>query len=200
MNKKRLLMLCGMISIAFSANMSATAQIAQTSPKVVNPSASYAESDQLKNTVKSITIPSKVLANSWAFTNCAYCENDVADYIKSHSQLPTVWHQYVSTPQGKNLNNDRTRERLGIKLEDGGTIGIETRTTDDSISIDIVTITDPNGNNVPKSAKQINKSTRYKSSAEYFPIIQNVLSEIGYMATRNASTGIITLDTKPLNH
>ena len=200
MKKKRLLILCGMISIAFSASMSAAAQIAEASSTAVKVSASHAERDQLISTLNNIVIPARLLANAWAFTNCGYCENDATDYIREHSQLPGVWRQYVNTPLEKRLNNDRTRERFEIKLADGGMIGIEIRATDDSISIDIVTITDPNGNNVPKSAKQIHNSTAYKSSPEYFPIIQNALSKMGYMATRNASTGTITLDTKPLNY
>src|SRR5690606_11724326 len=108
----------------------------------------FAKKAQFKSTLNDLVIPISVIPSAWAFTNCAYCANDVADYIRSNSDVHTVWLQIVSIAQLLGLSGGPSAERHVIRLEDGGEIEIEIKLTDTSISIDIVKVTDPGNNEV----------------------------------------------------
>jgi hypothetical protein len=41
----------------------------------------------LKSSISDIVIPSDVIESAWEFTNCAYCANNVGDYIRENGQL-----------------------------------------------------------------------------------------------------------------
>lgn len=153
----------------------------------------FAKKSQFSTTINNIVIPESVIPSSWAFTNCAYCANDVSDYIANNTNVHTLWLQMVSIAGLLGVSNGPTAERHVIKLADGGKIEIEIKLTDTSVTIDVVKITDPNNNDVPKTSSQLHSGMTFRTSEIYFAHFDHYLIKLGYISNRDDRTGIVTI-------
>lgn len=97
-----------------------------------------------------ITIPETVVSHPWEWVNCAYCENDVHDFITSQSNLTGILYTIEEITRGLGLLKTSLPNTYEIPMQGGGKVRIKiTLDANTKLIIKIHQVIDKNNNNVP---------------------------------------------------
>jgi Cu/Ag efflux protein CusF len=114
----------------------------------------------LKVAASKVTIPKSEIGDAWDFVNCAYCENNVNDFISSSLQgkIETVSVTVATVTQILGLTQTAIPNIYRVNLESGGYIEIKMTLLNTPVvmAIKVLKVVDNNNNTVPLKAEGLN--------------------------------------------
>lgn len=107
----------------------------------------------LSKVANAVTIPSSVVPGAWDFINCAYCENNVNDFVSRtlQGQIETVTTTIATVTAVLGLTYTAIPNTYRIGLEAGGYIEVEMKllNTPVALTLKVIKVVDNNNNTVP---------------------------------------------------
>lgn len=147
----------------------------------------------LKTSISDIVIPSHIIENAWEFSNCAYCANEVGDYIRANGQFDIFLTQLQGISRWLGITNDFLVDTYTVSLEDGGEIEIRLSLTETSVIVEVLRVKDADNNNVPLSATNLSGMqimVRYNSPE----VINHYLIKFGFILGDPDERGVVTIE------
>lgn len=144
----------------------------------------YQELDTLSSDLHLIVIPKSVIDSAWEIPNCAYCANNLSDYLNNHPDVNTGFDNVQNTLNWLNIVDGKLNETWILTLSDGGKVYVNFNLIQKGqiVVVDIVKVIDANNNTVPMEP-DLWGGQILKGSVEsaYFQSIQHYLWRFGYM-------------------
>lgn len=150
---------------------------------------------RLKAAVAPMTIPKSVIAHPWEFINCAYCQNHIRDYLNNSIQgeVETVAQlvNHFATTFG--LLKTSLPNTYRLPLQSGGQITFKLTLTNSPIELEleIISVSDENGNNIPLVASQLKGLNLQIMSLQHARIINFFINP--YQMFVEVRTGRVTI-------
>lgn len=118
--------------------------------RMQNLKAAVAEATDASN---SITIPASLISHPWEWVNCAYCENDVNDFLKSRTNMNQALYNIEEIAKAIGLLKSNLPNTYQIAMENGGFVRIKLSVdANGKLYIKIWQVVDKNNNTVPLMA------------------------------------------------
>ncbi|MBU3020464.1 hypothetical protein [Aestuariibacter sp. A3R04] len=106
-----------------------------------------------KDDVQSKSIPSELIPDAWQFVNCAYCENDLSDYLNAQLryQTETLARQILTVGNLFGISTTGLPNKYKVPLESGGYVVIEAKLYNEpsELRIEVKKVVDSDNNSVP---------------------------------------------------
>ncbi|WP_448568381.1 hypothetical protein [Thalassotalea ganghwensis] len=170
---------------------------------ITTPSHLIAEINDLKNALQavkeeaeSLTIPKTILANAWESVNCAYCTNQINDYVNQQTagKIATAQHVLEHFILMFGLINTSTPDTYIIPLEAGGKIIVKVKITNAPIQIDVKVLNyiDIDNNSVPPSSSKLKNMRIRVTSKENANVINGYINVFSLHIPEQTGTATIT--------
>ncbi|WP_434952874.1 hypothetical protein ACRWQL_06965 [Shewanella sp. HL-SH4] len=159
-----------------------------------------ASRSQLLSAGSTLTIPSSVISDAWQFTNCAFCENNVDDFLNSHlnGEILTVQLTLTAIVKTFGLIETGIPETFRINLESGGYLELLIKLNNEPTSLKVVVTkaVDQDNNTVPFSADKLRRLIIQVSSLNRATSIDAFINNFNFAIPHRM--GFITITDCPL--
>lgn len=127
-----------------------------------------------------LEIPESIVDDAWRFVNCAYCKNDINDFVNSRlsGKKLVVEGTIISIAQAFNLINTAVPNEFILPLAVGGHIKVKLTITAQPIQLDveIVEVVDKHNNTISTSASNLKGQNIRIVDMNQARFIQNILN------------------------
>jgi len=152
----------------------------------------FTEFTNLSAAIQGFTIPEEVIENPWQLTGCAFCENDIADFIRSSGEINMTMQRIENGLIFLNLAGERITKTWVIPLEAGGSITIEIELVNggDIASVKVVNVIDADNNNVPLQPSGLSGSLLIRVENQSHASINHYLVRFGFKTENDQDTTV----------
>lgn len=155
----------------------------------------HAKSD-LKNAIEGSVIPTSVIGHPWEFVNCAYCENNIQDYLRATTsgKVESLWLNIQVLALSFGVLQAGLPATYTISLQGGGKIIIDTSVSADmQLIVKIVKVIDADNNTVPNTSTNLKDMSIWIPNLEAGNSINIYIGSFGFNVP-SGSVGIVTIE------
>lgn len=157
--------------------------------------------DTYSKAAKNLEIPKTVLGSAWEYVNCAYCLNDITDYVSGSLQGKAMQAGEVLTELAEIFGLIKTSipNQYSLSLAAGGKIVVTLEVdADANLYIELVKVIDDDNNTIPAYADKLKDLVIKVDSDEKLAIINSFINRFGYHAkVPDTPTGSVTITDIP---
>ena len=150
----------------------------------------------LKQKAESLVIPTTVIENAWESIGCAYCQNQINDYVNQHisGKLQTAQMVVERVALMFGLINTSTPDTYIIPLESGGHVVVKVTVTHAPTQLEIAVIkfVDIDNNTVPPSATNLKNVRVRVTKVEYASSMNRYLNLFSFYIPLQTGTATVT--------
>lgn len=142
----------------------------------------FAEIKKMDYAMSSIKVPKEVIGGAWEFTNCAYCENEVRDWLVNTEKINEPFYLVQNTLSYLNIVNGTLNKVYVLTLESGGKITVKLQVVNEGevAQIKVTKVVDAKNNTVPLKSGGLNNLILKPPMNHYYQDMQHYLWRFGY--------------------
>lgn len=158
---------------------------------------------EFKDDVQSNSIPRELIPDSWQFVNCAYCENDLSDYLNAQLryQSETLARQVLTVANIFGISTTGLPNQYKIPLESGGYVVIEAELFNEpsELRIKLKKVVDSDNNTVPLVSANLRNLVLSLKTAGSAANVNNYINPFKFYVPIRTGTVVIR-DCLPGDH
>jgi hypothetical protein len=153
----------------------------------------------LRTMANNIVIPTTVIDNAWRYANCAFCENNITDYIRGtlDGQITAATLTIAAIAQAVDLVQTNMPNQYSFALANGGEVIVELGiSAEATLTMKIVKMIDKNNNTIPAIASSLRQLQIQISTEAEVALINSFINNFNFYVPKG-TIGIVTITDCP---